>query len=226
MQFKPGSINIPTSAGPRNATKAWNIIASETSVFGTQEALYPHIKGLELLAMRRAGWKQYGLYRSPNPIFWDPEVWQFVDGGVTRLHGRGPNFRRYPGFNASRKNTWVTLHHRETDHVVTFINVHWVPQGPKVPESFRQFARARSLGTTTRQVNRFRDEGHHVVVFGDTNIPDKIFLGPRPVWLKRTGVDKMVFFLGGVDGEVHTRIKMVPAPVDHKDGIVGMVTIP
>lgn len=214
-------INVPISVGQDAWEKCWHATAARSGLFGINE----NLSRAQRVTYRRLadehGWRRFGT-ESPNPVMWKRGTYRLVTGQVVKLHGRGPRYRSWPGFNAPRFATDVTLAPLVQDgRTLGVINTHWVPRGPKVPSWWRTWARARSKRLVARMVSAHVRAGHDVIVMGDFNIsePFRLISGLR--WLAGTGVDK----IGAAPASriVSGSARHYRAPTDHGSGVVAEV---
>lgn len=222
-----GIINIPHKVGAKRWESCWKETALRAQIFGVNESGSRAQRNLYRELARKAGYGYYGLWKSPNPIFWDKRTYEFVRGQVTQLHGRssGRLARRYPGFNAPRYQTEVILKDREGQEYA-FICVHWAS---RFHVTRRFYARARFLSarTASRTVRHHKKAGRIVGFGGDTNISGRIY-NPQVTWLYSQGVDKLGVAVPRKYKLSQLRSRRFDAPTDHKHGIAGsaLVTIP
>lgn len=227
LLLRASTINIPTSAGRKAWRRALAIATRHGDLTGAQEVFSPRAKALFVWLARHLGLRQFGLVYSPNPIFSDPDVWRRTRGNVHKLHGRGPlkYFRKWSGFNAARYATVAIYEHTNADApLVTHLNTHLVPRGPKVPDWWRDQVRRISIEKITDIVAAHLAAGRVVLLTGDFNMEDAPKI-PGVQWLWDDGVDKIgIAVPEGVDVArfiAHT----FDAPVDHRHGVAAAITI-
>lgn len=218
-------INIPSSVGKNAWEKCFALGMQYGDIVGINEAFHPVAKDLYLEMAAEKGYGQYGLRQGGNPIFWDQLLYRFISGRVRRIHGTGPMYRSWPGFNDARFMTIVVLRPfgmgSDDSRDITVINTHWVPNGNKVPEDWREKMRQRSIRKLTRVVRRHQQRGRVVVVLGDLNMHSAFHIHPSFTWVRGEGVDKIGyavpdwFIQGGSD------FREFKAPTDHRHGVAA-----
>lgn len=221
MLVRVGTINVPEKVGPQAWERCFEEIAERAELFGLQESLSDHQRDTYLDLAREHALRQFGLMKGPNPVFSDPKVWRRLYGSVYRLHGRGPRFRAWPGYNEARYAT-VTVHEHVTagGPQVTVVDAHLVPRGRKVPAWWRKRARRRSLRILADIVRRHVARGRLVVVLGDFNMDELPDL-PGVHWLHGKGVDKIGVAVPDGWGIAAADVETFPAPTDHRRGVVA-----
>lgn len=226
--MKPGVINIPTSVGPRAWASCFRAIAKRTGIFGINEAFAPKAKALYLILAVARGFRQYGVRKSPNPIFWRRRHWRKVSGRVIKLHDALSRHHDWPGFNEARYVTEVVLRHRRrlNSPQVTVLNTHWVPEGDKVDPTDRAYARSASLREVRALVLEHLAAGRIVIPMGDFNIYAAIEMNvPGFVWIRREGVDKLGVVLPEGWALDDIDLDVFRAATDHGHGIAADLTI-
>ena len=217
------TINVPAKVGRKAWEKCFEETAKRADLFGVNEAFSLRQKATFRRRAKAEGFRQYGLYKGPNPIFHNPNDWRRVRANTYRLHGRGPLWRRWPGFNGSRSATVALFHPvRSAGAPVAVVNTHWVPRGPKVPRVFRDRARRRSERVVARIVRAHLDRGHVVVVMGDLNMTTAPDL-PGVEWVHDRGVDKIGVACPEGWEMTGAGSYRYPAPTDHKKGAAAAV---
>lgn len=222
-----GVINVPVKVGARSWAKCWTVMANHTSVFGINESLSRRQRAVYAARCLRRGWGQYGLRNSPNPIFWDRDVWTKVKGSgrIVKLHGPGPWAHSWPGYNGSRYATVIVLQRRSgQQHAI--INTHLVPNGHKVPAVWREQVRGDSFKQLAELVDDLTTFGLVVWLLGDMNVTTPFDMGDRFRWIRGKGIDKL-----GVSLPDHIRItdagfELIALPehvTDHKHGLTARV---
>ena len=224
MLLRVGVVNAPTSVGPGAWRDCWEATARRADIFGINEAQAPRAKRLYRRLAKRDGYTQSGLFKSSNPVFWDKSRYRKVAASQYRLHGRGPLWRRWPGFNSRRTATVVVLRTPGADPDVTAICTHLVPRGRKVPAWWRERARRRSREKLARIVRRHRKRDRVVVVLGDLNM-SRAFALPGVEWVWDVGVDKI-----GIAVPAGWRMATVDAGryrarTDHKHGVAASIRL-
>lgn len=226
--MKPGVINVPTSVGPRAWASCFRAIAKRTSVFGINEAFAPAAKALYLALALARGLGQYGVRRSPNPVFWRRRHWRKASGRVIKLHDALSRYGDWPGFNDARYVTEVILRRRGRKGFpqVVILNTHWVPEGDKVNDEDRARARSASLREVRALILEHLAAGRIVILMGDTNIHAAIHLNiPGLVWIRPLGVDKIAVALPPGWTLDDFDVDTFAARTDHKHGIAAAVEI-
>lgn len=227
MRLRVAVCNVPISVG----AKAWRECFTETAkrgdIFGINEAHSPRQKATYRRQAKRRRLRKYGL-SGANPLFNDPDRWRRVHQGQHRLHGRGPLWRRWPGFNAARSATVAVYRSTGFERVpdVTVINTHLVPRGPKVPGPWRDRARRRAVARIARLTAQHVARHRVVVVMGDFNMDDAPAI-PGVRWLvgARHGVDKIGVAVPKGWRIAERTTQRFPAPTDHKSGVAADLRI-
>lgn len=216
LELNVGSINIPNKVGEDNISECWERTASRSTVFGTQECFSRRQRRIYRRKMRNYSWGSRGMGASPNPIFWDKEVWEYVSHRVILLHDESGR-KDHPGFNAERYMTEVVLRHSATGVEVAFLNTHWTAPF-WVSRVFLVRARRAAKSKARKRIKAHLAAGRPVVFMGDTNIGRKIKLASVR-WLRGKGIDKLGIALpkGWVMNiaSAHT----FKAPTDHGHGV-------
>lgn len=219
MRLRLGVINIPISVGPDAWETCFERTAKRADIFGINESFTLKQRRLYRRLAKALGLLFFLLFRGPNPIFYDPDQWVRVSGRQAKLHGRGPWWRRWRGFNESRYASIAVF--RSTSPGlpwVTVINTHWVPRGRKVPAWWRNWARKRAIAIIEAIVARHEAFGRIVIFIGDPNTGDAPDIdGVR--WIRDdAGVDEI-----GIALPTGWHIKSLTtaryaAPTDHGHG--------
>lgn len=219
MRLRLGVINVPRSVGRAAWAACFRATADRADIFGINESFTSSQRRLFRRLAKSLGLLFFLLFRSPNPIFYNPDVWHRVSGRQLLLHNRGPWWRRWPGFNAARYAS-VAVFKSPTPYLpwVTVINTHWVPRGRKVPAWWRARARKRSIAKVEALISRHHTHDRVVVILGDLNTgvaPD--IAGVE--WIRDdAGVDEIGIALPpGWDIESITAARFA-APTDHGHG--------
>lgn len=220
-----GVINIPVKVGARAWRRCFGLMARSCGIFGVNECLSQNQRALYIKLVRRLGLGQYGVRISPNPIFWDKTKYRFVSGRQIRLHGAGDSAkaRRWPGFNAARYTTEVVLEVIATGQEIVVFNTHWAPDGKKVPRWWLIRARRASKKALNSRIAYHTAQGRDTLVMGDFNVFRPFILGVVR-WLRGKGVDKIGIALSRMR-LVRYRVRLIPAPTDHKHGIVVRIRL-
>lgn len=224
-----GMINVPAGAGKDSWLRCWDIMADATTRFGMNESLYRRQKVAYAAKAKREGWAYAGLWDSPNPIFWDKTKYRKVFHETVKLHGRGPNYRKYKGFNSPRYANVTVLEDIEIGGVQleTHINVHLAAfNNNKVPNDLVRDWHNDSLLILQRLIQAAINKGHDVWVYGDFNIPGPVKFkinGARYELVKAQGIDKIFHFVPAKEGgaKVQYEAHELKAPTDHKHGLVA-----
>lgn len=217
-----GSINIPSKVGRDDWVACWEKTAERTTVFGSQECFTPGQRRAYRRMCRKHKWKVRGMGASPNPVFWDEDVWEYVSHRVILLHnesGRKTN----PGFNAERYMTEVVLRHKKLGVELAVLNTHWVAPF-HVSRLFLTKSRRASKKKARQRIRVHKAAGRIVVFMGDTNIGRKISLAGIK-WIRGKGIDKIGIAVPKgwtIDMAAHVIFK---APTDHGHGVQGLARV-
>lgn len=224
MILRLAVINIPTKVGPAAWRECFEETADRADIFGINEAFSPRAKRLYRRLAKTLGLWFYLVFRSPNPLFYDSGMWRRVAGSQHRLHGRGPWWPRWPGYNAARYASVAVFDRRDDPEApwVTVINTHLVPRGRKVTNRWRERARRRSLAKLSQIIERHLELGRAVVIMGDLNMNTSPAL-PGVVWVTGPSVDKIgVACPAGWRIAIRTVFRYA-APTDHDRGVSAVV---
>lgn len=225
MYERVAMINVPTSAGRANWIRCFNLTAKRAGVFGINETLTKSAKQTYKTWAWLCGFKFYGLNQGPNPIFWKKKNWHFVDGAHVHLHGRGPRYRQWSGFNDDRYMTVVVLQKKNQKGKPfgpkhCFLFTHWAATNPnKVPTDWVEEKRRDSIEHAQYFIDLALERGMIVWFSGDTNFTGDIDFGPRFKWIKGGGIDKVGVGVPKGIRLVKSSFELYPAPTDHDDGI-------
>lgn len=228
MRLRVAVCNVPISVG----AKAWRECFTETAkrgdIFGINESFDDDQRDVFIDEARERRLRQFGVRKSPNPVFSNPRVWRRRHGSVYKLHGRGPLYHVWRGFNEARYAT-VTVNKpapRRKGPVVTFVAPHLVPRGPKVRGWWRNRVRNRSLKILADIIKAHVKRGRVVVIAGDFNMDDAPDL-PGVRWLVGAthGVDKIGVACPDGWRLGATSTYRFPAPTDHKSGVAADLRI-
>lgn len=209
--------NVPTKIG----AKAWRdclrlMTLQGNDVIGMCEILTKAQKRVLMAEALDAGYGGYG-WQGPNPVLWDTRAWWFAVGGHYKLHGVGPQHRRWPGYNAARYMTAVALNPRDGGIGVTALCAHFAPRGRKVRTWWRKHVHKVATVKLARKAYEQRDLGRIVVIMGDFNSATPPVI-PGVHWVQ-SGVDMIGILLpAGVTLDEAKRI-VFRAPTDHKHGL-------
>lgn len=225
--MKIGIINIPTSVGPDSWADCFSLMAERAPVFGINEVFHPKAKALYRDLATQLKLASFGLRRGPNPIFWQRERYEKVEGERHLLHVRGQGVlaRLYPGFNDARYATELVLRDRGTKQEFVVICTHWVPNGSKVAEAWRKWARREAKRGVRKLVKRHLRAGRPVWFIADTNIKDAFGFGKGFQWIRGAGIDKVGLWLPKGMSAKDLDANLFPAPTDHHHGVVGNAVI-
>lgn len=215
--------NVPIKVRRAAWAQCWRETARRSTAFGLNESFSRAQRRTYRQLAKRAGWAYWGLWRGPNPVFYDPGVWRFVAARQHGLHGRLRWWPRWPGYNSARHATVVALRHRETGQVVTFICTHLVPRGNKVHPRSRIRARAKSVRRLERILATQRRLGRITVLMGDMNMSRPPEL-PGVVWLAE-GIDQIGIAALGAVVDTRYPASRFRAPTDHRHGTAATIRI-
>lgn len=213
-------INIPAKVGRAAWKQCFEQTAARAEIFGINETFTIRQRRLYRRLAKTLGLLFFALFIGPNPIFYDRSEWRRVAGSQHRLHGRGPRWRTWPGFNAARYATAAVFDRRDDLDLpwVTVINTHWVPRGPKVPAWWRERARKAAIAKVEAIIDRHLAIGRIVVLMGDLN------MGKAPEldhirWIRDdAGVDELGIALPDGWHIVNIDAARYAAPTDHGHG--------
>ncbi len=226
MRVKIGCINIPTSVGQESWRDCFEAASSRSEVFGVNEVLSDSAKRIYSSMSEEKRYGHYGLAQGPNPIFWDRSHYTIGDSGTEDIHGRGPFYSRWPGFNEARQLTWVILRPRGSSEAdrdeFMVVNTHWVPNGTKVPNAWRLLVRAQSKRALRKVVRGSMRDGMPCFVVGDMNIYEEFRVIRRFEWIRGVGIDKVGLALPKRLTRGDCSFDMYPAPTDHKRGVAAV----
>lgn len=220
-------LNIPTKVGRAAWVDNFLKLVDRADIFGINEAGSLRAKlTYRKLAIQR-GYGYYGLWRGPNPVFWDKRVYEFHSAAQVRLHARGTGWRarRWPGFNGARYATIVTLKPRSGGPLVTFINWHFVAPGPKIEPGWRARMRASSIAKIAAIVEHHHNAGRIVVGVGDANIKGPFEVTDGWEWVHVEGVDKTGVVAPPGSEIASSGAATFAARTDHKYGRSAAITI-
>lgn len=222
-----GIINVPTKVGESNWRACFIRADNFSEIFGINEAISRDAKRFYASIARKTYHGFFGLAKSPNPVFWDRNLYKRIRGEVHILHTRGGSTlaKRYPGFNDARYVTEVELQDRQgyVPNIVVLCT-HWVPEGKKVPEVWRKWARNEAKRKVRAIARRNLRQGKTVWFIGDTNIGEAFDFGIRGAtfeWLRGDGIDKIGVWTPKGTRVNRSHARVYPAPTDHKHGVAG-----
>lgn len=224
MKKSVGMINVPAGAGADDTRKCWHIMEAKCDRFGVNEVLYAWQKALYLVIARKNGYGVAGIRHSPNPVFFDKSLYRKTFQRTVKLHDRGPNFKKDPGFNEARYANVVVLVEKGNQLTETHINIHLAAfNRNKVPDAW-VFAKHRESLALIRELVEAGLKKGDVWLYGDFNIHELLTFdnidGGRVEGIKPRGVDKVYHFAKGEQGvKVKHKAIELPAPTDHKHGI-------
>ena len=224
FRLRATTINIPVQVGRGNWEACWLKAKRQGPLFGAQECFNKAQKSLYRRLAKEHGWGKFGVGH-PNPVFWDKNVYEKIDGRVIMLHDEatGPLAKKKPGFNAARYMTEVVLRHKGTGLIVVVLNFHWVPE-QFVNPVFKAMARRKSKKKARKRIRLHKKLGRIVVPMGDTNIYERISLaGTR--WMRPKGIDKLGVAIPSNMVIVELGCDPFEAPTDHKRGYKGEAVI-
>lgn len=218
-----GCINIPTGAGRGAWERAFLAVMARSDIFGLNEAFNSEAKRIYAQLAQEHGYGHYALGETGNPIFWDRSKYVFVDGEVRTLHGRGPSYDEWPGFNESRELSVVLLRPRgsrngDGDEFVV-ANTHLVPNGNKVLDWWRTKVRTKSRIELRRLVKDAIEEEMPCYLMGDMNIHRPFLIARGFRWIKGKGIDKVGLALPKKFKRGKAKFSEFAAPIDHKHGV-------
>lgn len=228
MRLRASVINIPTKVGPLSWEQCLEEALERGSLVGVNEST----QGKMSLWLRLAKEHGYGVYAysTPNPLFWDKEVYRLVAHNVHKIHdGEGGRWEeKYPGYNAERYITEAVFTEAPESDASTpnlaVLHTHWVPNGRKVNGRWRTRMRRESKRLLRTLIKKHLAAGRIVIVMGDFNIRLPFYIMGGFVWVRATGVDKI-----GVICPKGWKIKAKKwsrfrAPTDHKYGAAATVS--
>ena len=217
--------NVPRKVGPENWRECFELTAARGDIFGFNETHAGQRKVYRREA-KAAGLKMRAM-RTPNPVFFDPEIYGGRGTQVIRIHDQLPALAgRFPGYNSARYVTLTHLVHKASDVRVTVAFTHLVPNGRKVNTRQRFTARRKSFRTLRQLQREATRNGEVFILMGDTNYQSQFNMGGRFRWLKGRGIDKIGYALKLRKYKVlasgaHT----FRAPTDHKNGVAARVKV-
>lgn len=223
--LRVATINIPAKVGAKAWETCWRDAADRADVFGVNESGTRRQRRLYRRLARRHGWSYWGLWRGPNPVFWNSDVWRLERGSrMRRLHYRLRWWPRWPGYNSARWATVVRLRHRRTGEPITIVCTHLVPRGQKVHPVSRRRARAKSQRRLNQIIGHELGRGRTVIPLGDVNADPPPELR-HVVWIA-DGIDQIgVAHPRGVDVETDHPAARFRAPTDHRHGVAATIHI-
>lgn len=224
LSLSVACMNIPTKVGPAKWRTCFNKLAAAGDVISINEAGSLKAKRLYNRLKNQHHMSQFGLFRGPNPIFWDVRKFAKVSAKQIRLHARGTGAlaRRFPGFNGARFMTVVVLQPLDAEGhrlgpEVAFLNWHFVAPGPKVPAAWRARKRRQSEAKVRAERAKHIAAGRIVVGNGDAN-EDAFDLADADWWIHDDGPDLMFVAVPAGVEVTHVLPGLIPAPTDHKRG--------
>lgn len=119
---------------------------------------------------------RHGKMRIPNPISFKKDIWQLQDGGFLKTHDG------LAKVSPSRYITWAKLKHRDSGRTVVRLNTHLVSGAWSEKKPTTAWRRAQwnvHIRKLTDLVERFKDQGHVVIVGGDFNRDSYRVLGNK-----------------------------------------------
>lgn len=205
-------INVPFKIGWVKWQECF-LKAAKSEIFGINECLTGSQRDAYREYSLRHGFQHAALRGSPNPVFWKRDEFKQVSAQIIELHpaGSGDLANRYPGFNAARSVTEVVLLHKKHGEIAV-LNTHFVPNGRKVDNVWRDVVRHKSKKKLRQLAQRHKDMGRIVLPMGDMNIYAPFRLGKGVRWHRKFGIDKIGSSLKG-------SAKTFSAPTDHKHGV-------
>lgn len=222
-QMRVGWINVPSKVGARAWARCWMLMRVHATVFGINETFMKSCKRVYAGLARVNGFGQYGLRQGPNPIFYSRRVWKFVEADHVQLHGKGPNSKKWPGFNDERYLTILVLERRlkrRQGARHAFLFTHWAAFGgnDKVPNKWVNDRHSECIDYVHDIIELGLSKGYIVHFSGDTNMGEPIKLHPKMKMLKNKGIDKYgVAFPPEFEFESGDLTEF-NAPTDHKHG--------
>lgn len=228
LTVRVATINVPWKVGTADWRECYEETSARADLFGIQECGTPGQRRTYIAEARAQGDTHFGLSLGPNPVFYDPDVWERTAGKQYRLHGPGVGrlARLYPGFNASRYATLTVNRHQAPEHAgappLVFINTHLIPRGRKVLPRVRRNARRKSDALLREKVKAHVDAGRIVVVVGDMNDEQGPNIGVTWVW--ENGVDMIGVALPRGVRLAAESAGRYPAPTDHGSGVRAVLT--
>lgn len=220
---KVGCINIPTSVGKSAWERCFIAALTRSDVFGVNEAFHPAAKDLYDRLCKRHEYGHVGLAKTGNPIFWNKAKYTLVDSGDEEIHGRGPGYDEWPGFNDARGFTWAILRPKGAlkgdgeDFMV--INTHLVPNGPKVVDWWRVKVRAQSWKVLREVIKAAVHQGLPCFLLGDMNVSAAVPISRLFRWIKGVGIDKVGLGLPPEMKRGECTFVLYAAPTDHHHGV-------
>lgn len=169
---------------------------------------------------KRDGFKQVGLWRTPNPIFFRKTRWIVTARARYRLHKKDTSAlgKKYPGYGAARWLTVAAAKPRRGGPKTGFLNMHWVAEGKKTDPDFRKKARAQSTRVVNDKIGNQLRLSRIAVVGGDTNEPGSKNPVLRDLKWYHSGVDKIGLAVPKSRTVRNQNGSPFKAPTDHKYG--------
>lgn len=226
-KFNPrvGVINVPLKVGEDKWVVCFFKMAGASDVFGINEALNKKAKSTYAKLAKSIGYGSSGLWTSPNPIFWNRKFYRKIRQNTVQLHGRGPNYSKFPGFNDARYANTVILESKLDKSRTMYINVHLAANNAnKVPTSWVNAQQKESIRKIKAIVNESLQAGMDVWLEGDFNIKDTLEFKTRygnVEQIRPKGLDKIYHFTPNRLPVVDHKVRGVVAPTDHKRGWVA-----
>jgi len=223
-RIRVGTVNVPIKVGRKGWRTSVDRMLARCDVLTINESLSQRQRIVYRNAARRHGFKQSGLWATPNPVLIRKSVLERTAAKRHRLHGRLTGWWLFPGYRAARSATTVAAKHRKSGIPLAFTGFHQVPPGRKVEPRSRVIARDKSLAVLNRiAANQRRLHRVHFPA-GDTN-QGKGQPAINGIHWQTASVDKVGYIdAPGYSVEV-VDVEKVPVISDHKHGIVATYRI-
>lgn len=216
-------INIPNKIGTSNVRRCWDKAAARSAIFGVNESFHKTQRQIysQAMADSKAKWSQYGLWQTPNPVFWRSDRFKRINAEVHLIHPANttaPNHAKWPGFYDARFITEVVLKQRVGGQEVAILNTHLVYGAKVLDQKWLRTVRRTSKSALRRLVRKHRDAGRIAIVMGDMNTKSN-FAMPRGFrWFTKRIIDKV-----GANREGSATLFV--APTDHKHGVRATIRL-
>lgn len=228
MKISIGMINVPTKMGTRGYEECYERTSARCDIFGMNEVFARFAKRTVIQESRQHGNAQWGTGRGPNPLFWDETKYRKRWASQHLLHGRGPRYAQYPGFNERRKATVVVLEDlMDTSNPdTTVINTHLLALASrKIGMVWGRRARKRSLRLIRDIVREHLEAGRIVILMGDMNMRLPFWVNRRFTWVRGRGIDKIGIAVPKGYRVVKKEFSLFAAPTDHQHGVEADIWI-
>lgn len=188
-------VNIAAKIGKANVRTSFTTALGKGRITCVNESFHSEQRAIYAEEAKRAGYSQYGLRITPNPVFWEHVLYRRTFAKVHLIHGRNTtakNADEWPGFYDKRELTEVVLAPRAGGQEIAILHTHLLYPARPLDKRWVKKMRRKSLTLIRTLARKHIAAGRTVLVTGDTNMTENFSLPKTMHWLtKPVAIDKI-----------------------------------